>query len=304
MTHTTAEQQVTRSPIEFFGREFTPPEIELIKEITTDFCSLSLDELSRTICDLLDWKRPSGRPKSLECRQMLTELSNRGLVSTPELLNRGRKGPRTLTLSAQSETRPALTPQTETRPAINGDVGSLEPLRVKVVKGGRSAECRLWRELIAGHHYLGWRLHVGANLRHLVYSERHPDMPLACLLWTSAAWKIEARDNWIGWSADERARNLQLIVNNSRFLLLPWVEVRHLASKILARCARQLPRDWEQMYGYRPLLLESFVDAVSRDLLPGSELGLAGRDKRTGADGPLSQRGKRAEAGLCLPASR
>lgn len=80
-------------------------------------------------------------------------------------------------------------------------------------------------------------------------------------MWTSPAWKIEVRDRWIGWSSDERSRNLQLIVNNSRFLLLPWVQVRHLASKILGQSARQLPGDWERMYGYRPLLLESMVDS-------------------------------------------
>ena len=252
MTHTTADQQVTPSAIKFFGREFTPTEIELIKDITTEFHSLSLDEISRTICELLDWKRPSGRLKSHECRQMLVELSRKGLIRVPELLNRGRKGPRTLT----------LTPQSETKLTIKDDAGSLEPLRVKVVEAGGSGDSGLWRELIARHHYLGYRAPVGANLRYLVFSEQYPDRPLACLLWTSPAWKIEVRDRWIGWSADTRGGNLQFIVNNSRFLLLPWVQVRHLASKILGRCARQLPGDWERMYGYRPLLLESFVDSA------------------------------------------
>ncbi len=84
---------------------------------------------------------------------------------------------------------------------------------------------------------------------------------LACLLWSSPAWKMAPRDNWIGWTSEERARNLQLIVSNSRFLILPWVRVRNLASTILSRCARQLPADWERFYGYRPLLLETIVDA-------------------------------------------
>ena len=84
---------------------------------------------------------------------------------------------------------------------------------------------------------------------------------LACLLWSSPAWKMAARDCWIGWSEDQRTHNLQYIVNNSRFLILPWVRVKGLASKILARCARQLPRDWEKLYGYRPLLLETLVAA-------------------------------------------
>src|SRR5712691_911641 len=89
----------------------------------------------------------------------------------------------------------------------------------------------------------------------------HRQRELACLLWTSPAWKMQARDEWIGWSDEQRRRNLQSIVNNSRFLILPWVRVPGLASKILARSARQMPRDWESHYGHRPLLLETLVDA-------------------------------------------
>lgn len=110
------------------------------------------------------------------------------------------------------------------------------------------------------YHYLGHRVPVGASLRYGVRSERCPEQMLACLLWSSAAWKMAARDRWIGWSAEQRARNLPFIVNNSRFLLLPWVRVKGLASKILGHCARQLPDDWERLYGYRPLLLETLVE--------------------------------------------
>jgi len=245
------DQRALTSEMKFFGRLFSASEQELIREIATDFQSLSLDEISRTICELLEWKRPSGGLKSHECRRMLVELNNQGLLAVPELRKRGPNGPRVV----------ELTPQSETKPTISGEAGSLEPLTLKVVKAGRSGEGRLWRELVARHHPLGYRVPVGANLRYLVFSEQYPDTPLACLMWTSPAWKIEARDRWIGWSEQARSRNLQLIVNNSRFLLLPWVQVCHLASKILARCARQLPGDWERMYGYKPLLLETFVDS-------------------------------------------
>jgi len=100
-------------------------------------------------------------------------------------------------------------------------------------------------------------------LRYLVYSGSTKHV-LACLLWSSPAWKMAARDSWIGWTSEDRARNLQLVVNNSRFLILPWVQVRNLASTILSFCARQLPADWERFYGYRPLLLETLVDAQFR----------------------------------------
>jgi hypothetical protein len=137
-------------------------------------------------------------------------------------------------------------------------------LHLEVVRGGQadhSGNHALFKELLDRHHYLGYRVPFGASLRYLVRSERAPENVLACLLWSSPAWKMAARDAWIGWSDGERTRNLQLIVNNSRFLILPWVRVKGLASKILARCTRQLPRDWEKLYGYRPLLLETLVDA-------------------------------------------
>jgi hypothetical protein len=141
---------------------------------------------------------------------------------------------------------------------VEGTAGEFEPLQLRVVENQQ--ESRQWTELIERHHYLKYRVPVGANLRYLVRSRQREEIILACLLWSSPAWKMAARDEWIGWSAGQRARQLQLIVNNSRFLVLPWVHVKGLASKILAQSARQLPTDWEQRYGYRPLLLETLVD--------------------------------------------
>jgi hypothetical protein len=120
------------------------------------------------------------------------------------------------------------------------------------------AESRRWRELVERYHYLGCTVPFGANLRYWV---RNRERELACLLWTSPAWKMQARDAWIGWSDTQRLRNLQSIVNNGRFLILPWVRVKGLASKILALSARHMPRDWETTYGCAPLLLETLVEA-------------------------------------------
>jgi hypothetical protein len=124
------------------------------------------------------------------------------------------------------------------------------------VKG--QAESRRWREHVERYHYLGCRVPFGAHLRYWV---RNQDRELACLLWTSPAWRMQARDVWIGWDDEQRRRNLQRIVNNGRFLILPWVRVQGLASKILALGARHMPRDWESHYGRRPLLQETLVDA-------------------------------------------
>ena len=132
-----------------------------------------------------------------------------------------------------------------------------EPLKLMLV-GGR-AESRSWRQQLERHHYLGCPVPFGANLRYWV---RHRDQELGCLLWTSPAWKMRARDAWIGWSDEQRRHNLQSVVNNGRFLILPWVRIKGLASKILALSARQLPLDWETRYGCRPLLLETLVDSA------------------------------------------
>jgi hypothetical protein len=131
-----------------------------------------------------------------------------------------------------------------------------EPLELALVEG--PVESRLWRERTERYHYLGCGVPFGANLRYWV---RDRDRELACLVWTSPAWKMQNRDAWIGWSDEQRKRNLQWIVTNGRFLILPWVRVKGLASKILALNARQMPLDWQTRYGHAPLLLETLVDA-------------------------------------------
>ncbi|MGH9624843.1 MAG: Druantia anti-phage system protein DruA [Bryobacteraceae bacterium] len=171
-------------------------------------------------------------------------------MSLPALQPFGGRGPR----------RARLTSRSDPQPEIIGSAGEFEPLRLSLLGVEDQADLRLWTEYLERYHYLGHRMPVGASLRYRVHSERCPEQVLACLLWSSAAWKIAARDRWIGWSPEKRARNLPFVVNNSRFLLLPWIRIQGLASKILGQCARQLPADWERRYGYRPLLLETLVE--------------------------------------------
>ena len=220
----------------------------MIREVASDFRTLSLTEIARTICELLEWKRPNGRLKNHECRLLLEQLSAAGLVNLPPLRESGPRGPRVVLPTELGEAQEPL----------SGSVGQLAPLTLTVVRSG--PESALWNELVERYHYLGYRVPVGANLRYLVCSDSAKQV-LGCLLWSSPAWKIASRDRWIGWTNEERTRNLQLVVNNSRFLILPWVRVRYLASTILSLCARQLSADWERLYGYRPLLLETLVDA-------------------------------------------
>jgi len=233
--------------ITFAGRCFASDELALMRQAAIDYAPLGITEIARTICEWLDWKRPNGRLKNHECRLLLERLQQQGLLTLPVLRRSGRRGSRTVTTDTRSDSQ---------RP-IQCSLADLEPLRLTLIEDSQSS---LWRQFIQRYHYLGCRVPVGAHLRYFVYSAQ--GHILACLLWTSPAWKMAARDRWIGWNPDQRARNLQFIVNNSRFLILPWVQVKALASTILARSARQLPHDWCKHYGYSPLLLETLVDVT------------------------------------------
>jgi len=242
-------EECSHPVVTFCGRVFTAQEVGLMRQVARDYAALGVTEIARTICELLEWTRPNGGLKNHECRQLLERLRDQGVLTLPAIRALGRRGPRRVETNARSDPR---TP-------VEGRVADLAPLRLTAVDSRQREENALWREFLERYHYLGYRVPVGAHLRYWVRSA--DDQILACLQWTSPAWKMAARDEWIGWSADQRARNLQYIVNNSRFLILPWVRVKGLASAILARCARQLPEDWRRLYGYRPLLLETLVDA-------------------------------------------
>jgi hypothetical protein len=230
----------------FCGRTFGAGELELMRRTALEFSALGVTEIAWTICELLEWTRPNGGLKNHECRQLLERLQTEGFLQLPAVRKLGGTGPRRPDISG-SGSEPA---------AVTCAAGECEPLELVLVES--KADSRRWREQMERYHYLGCRVPFGAHLRYCV---RHRDRELACLLWTSPAWKMRARDEWIGWSDVQRRHNLQSIVNNGRFLILPWVQVKGLASKILALSARQMRRDWEIRYGCRPLLLETLVDA-------------------------------------------
>jgi len=230
----------------FCGRTFGSDELELMRQTAQEFSNLAVTEIARTVCELLEWTRPNGGLKNHECRQLLERLQTDGFLQLPAVQKLGGAGPR----------RPDISGSCLEPTAVTCAAGECEPLELVLVES--KADSRRWREQMERYHYLGCRVPFGANLRYCV---RHRDRELACLLWTSPAWKMRVRDEWIGWSDVQRRQNLQAIVNNGRFLILPWVQVKGLASKILALSARQMPRDWEIRYGCRPLLLETLVDA-------------------------------------------
>lgn len=235
--------------VSFCGRPVTQAELNLIRDIIHDFPALSVAELSKTICELLDWRRPTGGLKNHECYLFLQQLKTRGwLPSLPELRVTSPTGPRKILLDARSEPEP---------PVLRS-VAACLPLALDLISD--YADRTLFRQYIQRYHYLGYKIPCGAQLRYFVRSRPLSNRIVACLLFTSAALKIAPRDRWIRWSDQARKCNLPRIINNSRFLILPWIQVPHLASKILSLVVHQLADDWLDVYRVRPLLLESFVD--------------------------------------------
>lgn len=229
----------------YCGREFGDADIQAIKRLMEQDPSLKRTPLSRKLCELFEWTKPNGELKDMTCRVALLRMRSDGLITLPPSRMPGGRGrphfPPTAATDAQT---PALQP-----------VHELGALTLHQVKG--TAPSRLWNEYIARYHYLGYTPMSGSQLRYNVFAG---DQLVALLSFGASAWKLAGRERFIGWQEPERLRNLQLVVNNARFLILPWIQSKGLASKILSKIARQLPIDWHQRYGYRPVLFETFVE--------------------------------------------
>lgn len=228
------------------GREVTASEVELILQTVELFPNLARNELAETVCELMDWRAATGRNKLTACSDLLERLEAEGLVTLPE-----KRGYR-----SSSTRRPARTARTDATAAVAGSLAELGAVRLEAIAAGSEDEA-LWNEYVERYHYLGYRKPFGCPLRYFAHSDRGV---LGCVLLAGAAKAITVRDEWIGWTAEQRLRNLPWVVNNTRFLVLPWVRVRHLASHVLGKVARQVADDWHQRWGYRPLLMETFVD--------------------------------------------
>ncbi|MGH9340791.1 MAG: Druantia anti-phage system protein DruA [Acidobacteriota bacterium] len=232
----------------FCGSPVSGEEAEMVREIVED-CRLSRTELAATVCELLDWRRPSGRLKRQEAVSWLENMEALGWWRLPLEKLRVYRTPR-------SGVR--LSPGGEPGQAIVSRLREVQPVELALVQD--RAELHRWKELISRYHYLGHRVPFGAALRYFIQITVQGEPTLAgCLQFSSPAWRLQARDQWIGWSEERRREQLQHIVTNSRFLLLPWVQIQYLASHVLSRIPVRLPQDWERIYGVRPLLVESFV---------------------------------------------
>lgn len=233
----------------FSGKTFTAEEISLIREVVATCGGLSRMELANTISELLRWTRPGGGLKGLECLAVLERLETHHLLALPEKQKTKPMG---------SVTAIPHTARGEAGPPLMGQVEAFAPVVLDPV---RCVEQRqLFRELIGRYHYLGYAVPFGAHLQYLISISKPTPAVVGCLQFSSAAWRMRARDAWIGWDDATRARQLPRVVSNSRFLLAPWVRIKNLASATLALALRRLPGDWQSRYGMAPLLVETLVD--------------------------------------------
>lgn len=232
----------------FCGREFTDEDILLIKEVVDTCGGISRLELAHTVCELLEWKRPNSRLKARECGDLLELLESKGVLTLPEKKQR-KKGFRSQKIVPE-------TPLKQPGTTLSGSVEEFTPLEIQRVQDQGQRD--LFKELIGRYHYLGYAMPFGARIQYLIYVNRPHREVVGCVQFSSPAWRMRARDEWIGWTDDRRKVALQQVVNNSRFLVL--VPIRNLASMILSQTLEQLKGDWERQYAVKPLLVETLVD--------------------------------------------
>jgi hypothetical protein len=228
----------------FCGRDFSPTELARIRCLIAQGNTWR-SQLARQVCQEFGWRNGQGRLKEMSCKVALLRMERAGLLVLPA--PRGRNGNGQKPVPAQRLL--ALEPAPLTLPAHH-----LYALRLQLVRSPR--ERLLYRQMMVEHHYLGYYPMPGAQLRYLLY---HDAQLLGGLGFGASAWSLADRDRFIGWSSPQRQRNLHLVLNNHRFLLLPWVRSPNLASRVLGLVCRRLRTDWLERYGYRPVLLETFV---------------------------------------------
>lgn len=228
------------------GRVITTEDIAFIRRLISENAEASRRVLSAKLCEVWQWKQANGIPREMVCRGLMLMLHRAGEIELPPV--------------RQTSLNPLVRPQ---RPApvlidttpVRGPLSQIQPLEFQQVR--RTADEPLFNSLIEQHHYLGYERPVGEHLKYLAWAQGRP---LACLAWSSAPRHLGSRDRFLGWSAEARRRNIRFLAYNTRFLVLPWVQIEHLASHILGRMAKRLSQDWERVYGHPIYFLETFVD--------------------------------------------
>ena len=231
----------------YYGRDFTTDEMALLRALIAAPAGLSRHALSKEFCRRIGWLKPDGGLKDMMARVTMLAMHRDGVITLPPpKWPQGRPRPIVFGPDSEPPLFPAPTRLAEVRPL---------DLRT-VVRGTR--EGTLWNEFVARYHYLGYKTLVGAQMRYAVHDRN--GWPVAMLGFSTAAWKLAPRDNFIGWTPQLREKNLPLVIDNPRFLILPWIEIPNLGSHILAIVRRRLPGDWAARYNTMPVLIETFVE--------------------------------------------
>jgi hypothetical protein len=236
------EEIMSSGSIIICGQQFSDKVLQQIQNLINRDDSMTRAELARQVCDLVGWYRANGQRKDMSCRVALLKLHRQGLLSLPpatKVISRNKAIDHSLSL-------PEL--------AITKSVEQIEGLSLVLVTRHGSP---LWKIMIQRYHYLGYTPLVGAQLRYVIDSDQGY---LGAIGFSASAWKVAPRDQFIGWSGNARQGNLPYVICNSRFLILPWVHSKNLASKILSLSAKRVVADWYHVYGYRPVLLETYVE--------------------------------------------
>lgn len=231
----------------FRGRLFTQEELKLIRDITEQPLAKRRKTIARIVCEKLKWRSPNGQLKIIPCLEALRRMEKVGILSLPMPQKRGGyheiKNVSAKQINFNSE-------------KIIGKLRKEEKFQFKLAESNN--EMLLWRYLIQEYHYLGYRRLVGRHIKYFVYWE---DKLVAVLSFSDGIYHHRLRDNYLGWDEKKRKENRHLVINNNRFLILPWVKIKNLGSRILSQSAKIVPVDWEKRYGYRPKFMETFIEA-------------------------------------------
>ncbi len=265
--------------MEYSARAFTQEDIELIQWTRKQYDDLSRAEFVATVCEFLDWTTDAGRPKTAPCRRFLERLESEGIITLPTL---------------QTEKKPSRKASFDLVQApaeeITGTLADYNEIRLILAE--TIEDRKRFRSYIQAYHMLGYKQTFGSRLFYFIMSG---DIELGCIQFSASSWALKERDNWIGWAKEDRKKYLHLIVNNSRYLIFPWVHIPNLASHVLSLASKQIQSDYMRIYYYAPVLLETFVDpghflgtcykAANWDYL-GKTLGSG----RTGKRGDVSEK--------------
>jgi hypothetical protein len=259
------------SECRYRGRVITAEDIFFIRKLVAEHPTASRRRLSEKLCEAWQWKQANGALRDMVCRSLLLMLHRAGQIELP---------PVRYTPPNPLVRREPPPPMLIDMAPLTGALGEIRPITLQQVR--KTADEALFNSLMEQHHYLGYEQPVGEHLKYLVWAQGRP---VACIAWSSAPRHLGSRDRYIGWSAEARRRNIRFVAYNTRFLILPWVTVPHLASHILGRVTSALPGDWERMYSHPVYFAETFID-------PGRFRGTCYRAANWVLMGPTTGRGK------------